>query len=96
MDKREEYSLQVRGVFGRNRKSKFEQFTILDVPAGEKVDMEALKALAMKKIAEVKVKSGRVKICKTPYTMEKVGDFNVKSMEISLMTDNTVLDLGTI
>jgi hypothetical protein len=91
-----EYRLQVNGIFGRNRKPKFETFLILETDASEPMDMEKLKALAGEKIAEIKVKSGRVCVTKTPVTIEQHDGHTFKSMMLSLAVNNTCLDLGTI
>ena len=90
------YHLQVRGIFGRNRKAKFETFLLIETPKGQTIGDDELKSLATAKIIVVKVKSGKVKVTKTHVTIEQANGMTYRAMEIALGVDNTVLDLGEI
>lgn len=91
-----EYRLQIKGIFGRNRKVKFETFPLTEIPIDQTADEADIRRLAQAKIAEVRVKSGSVKVTKTPITIEKGEFFISRSHMISLLADNTFIDLGVI
>ena len=92
----DEYKLSVTGLFGRNRKVKFESFTIHECAAGSEVSESFIKELADKKMAEIKVKSGRVRVLIYPVTVETFQGIEMKSTTISLAGQKVALDLGTI
>jgi hypothetical protein len=52
------YRLTVRGVWGRNRKEKYETWKLTRVPASAPLPLEEALALAREKAKELKVKSG--------------------------------------
>ncbi|HYX39964.1 MAG TPA: hypothetical protein VE954_43260 [Oligoflexus sp.] len=91
-----QFHLQVTGIFGRNRKPKFEQFLLAEVPIGQAVDPVELERLAREKMAEVKVKSGRVKVTQTPTKIEVYDGIEFRTHTIRFGVDNTVIDLGSV
>lgn len=91
-----EFRLQVKGVFGRNRKSKFETFPLVETPMEQEEDASYIRRLAEAKIKEIRLKSGTAKVTKMPITIEKTENWVSRSHEISLLADNTYIDLGTI
>lgn len=88
------YHLQVNGIFGRNRKPKFDQFVIIETPATEAIDETELRRLADIKMIEIKVKSGRLKITRTPVSIETIDGIEFRTYTYSL-AGNQVIDLGT-
>lgn len=54
-----DYSLEIVGVFGRNRKAKFDSIRLMRVPKDEvQPTIEQLKTLFYSKIKEIKAKPG--------------------------------------
>lgn len=90
------YELVVRGLFGRNRKEKFAIFMLAELPRETNMPEAELKRLAEAKIAEIKVKSGRVRVSKIPMKIEHTDGFTIRTMQVALGVDTTVMDLGEI
>lgn len=92
-----EYRLQVNGIFGRNRKEKFETFLLAEIDSGETIEADDLRRLAESKMSEIKVKSGRVLVKRFPVTIETLEDgMVIRGMTISLLSNAVALDLGVI
>lgn len=52
-----DYTLYVNGVFGRNRKAKFESFKLVELPAGESLNEIDLDKLVQDKINEIRLRN---------------------------------------
>jgi len=74
-----EYTLYLQGVFGRNRKPKFELFKLAQIDVSEPaLNEEALDKLVQDKLKEIKLKSSTrqfVKVNELTYKFE--GDFSI-------------------
>lgn len=86
-----DYNLRVRGVFGRNRKEKYESFKISRVPEAEDESFEPHIKLALEKLKEIKPKPGlRWRLARCPVTLEKREDRVIESF--ILMSDTMVAE----
>jgi len=85
-----EYRLHVKGIFGRNRKPKFESFLITETES--ELSIEEVESLMASKIAEIKVKSGHVKVVTNPVKIE-VGESGVtyRTTTIDLSGNNVII-----
>lgn len=73
-----EYSLAVTGIFGRNRKSKFESIRLVDSVV--KLSPEALQPLMQAELAGIKAKPGcRYRVIETPVEESTSGGFTSRS-----------------
>ena len=97
--KTETLSLQFKGVFGRNKKEKFETLTLLEGsfenPSIPELSGEELNKLVEEKLAEVKLKAGSWQVVRYPVQLEKyVSDSGkeviMKSVTLSLISRNVV------
>jgi hypothetical protein len=67
-----EYSLQVKGIWGRNRSVKFTSEKLARVPVGEPKPLAEVLALANAKLVTMKVKPGSAyNVVEQPMTVEK-------------------------
>lgn len=88
-------SLRINGFYGRNRKPKFETFTLLegsfdnpDLPELTVLDIETL---ALKQLEDIKFKSGSWNVVRYPVELEKyISDSGkeviMKSVTLSLIS----------
>ena len=91
------YSLAVRGVFGRNRKSKFEMFTLAKHQA-EPLPLEQLMAMMRAKLVEMKVKPGaKVSVREQPMTLEvrEMGERTYTVESFMCFSDKTMYEEET-
>ncbi len=66
------YQLCVKGIFGRNRKVKFEIFTLVkECDPSKPMTLDALMPLYRAKLAEIKFKGGVARITEDPLTVEE-------------------------
>ena len=68
-----DYTLYVNGVFGRNRKAKFESFKLVELPVGESLNEIDLDKLVQDKINEIRLRNQTrcfVKVNELKYTKE--------------------------
>jgi hypothetical protein len=74
------YYLQVKGVFGRNRSSKFKVFTVIqDQPVTRMLTFAEIDAMAMGVLAEVKLKSGAAALVEQPEEIDHHAGFTSRS-----------------
>lgn len=66
-----EYSLQVKGVVGKDRKPKTYYFTLLETEKNEEVKNEDLEVLVSQKLLEVKYKYGNLVVIKYPILLDE-------------------------
>lgn len=92
-----EYSLVLRGIFGRNRKPKFETFDgwAPDADPAAPTPLEVLLPLARAKLAELRPKPGcqiRIDAIPVELTDEDYGDrvVTIKSVLLSRLVDSTL------
>lgn len=84
-----EYRLHIRGLFGRNRKAKFDSFTLVEKPiADAMLTDDELKALIRSKLVEIKAKTGSVKVLVNEVTLENDSGVMIRSFQ--LFNDKTV------
>lgn len=91
------YYLKVKGVFGRNRKVKFEVFTVIkDIGPNDKLSMHELDGIAKGILEdEVKLKSGVAILSEQPEEVEDyaIGDTGYTTRCFSLFSDRQVWKL---
>lgn len=68
------YSLFVRGLWGRNRKEKFETWTIARSEDEKPIDAATLRSLAEAKANAIGVKHGKLSITEYPLSAERHPD----------------------
>lgn len=92
-----DYMVAVRGVWGRNRKEKFDLVKLQRVPADKPLDTEAVKALAEAKLREMKARAGtKWRVAAYPVTLERVeySDMEPYTVEKHLLMSETTLATG--
>lgn len=93
-----DYILHVRGVFGRNRKEKRDNFRLSRTPVGENVGLEALLAAAAYTCGDIKLKIGAiVTIDCNPVTLKDYdnGDGRTVTLESFLLYSGACIFRGT-
>ena len=66
------YTLCITGIWGRNRKVKFDMFTMAELPDDSSIEAQELANLVAQKLLEVKAKSGKWHVTRD---VEKLDDF---------------------
>jgi hypothetical protein len=74
-----ETSLVVEGIFGRNRKVKFEVFTLMDM-LDQKPNDQTCTTLAEKKIESIKLRSGFAKVTRNSYEYREVNGMILRTI----------------
>jgi hypothetical protein len=88
------YCLTIKGVFGRNRKAKFEVFSLV-ARTEEQKPLDAVMPLANAMLAHIKAKPGAVyKVTETPITWGESG--NGISFESFMMFSGVTLAQGVV
>ena len=93
-----DYMISIRGVWGRNRKEKFELVKLTRVPADQPLDVGAVTDAALARLAEMKAKAGlRWRLAAYPVTLETVeySDMPAYTVEKHLLMSETTLARGT-
>lgn len=84
------FCLIVRGVFGRNRKDKFESIDLLEVSESEApaVTVDSLLKLAHVEVTKLRCKDGcKIRIDSHPVEYQTYGDSEIKTVLLSTLTD---------
>lgn len=90
-----EYTLNVTGLFGRNRSIKRESFNLSEVP--ERIDLGEVIKLRDQKIAEIKLKKGTAYVSAIPVEYENMDGVVFKIVTISFgktLVDGTQVEIA--
>jgi hypothetical protein len=82
MKKVYDYTLYVKGIFGRNRKVKFQSFRLSSDNEAQKNAADVLQ-LAEEMLSKIKLKGNYwFKICEQPCELEKRGEYETKVFQL--------------
>jgi len=87
------YTLNFHGLFGRNRKEKFESFPLtLDVPLDAPLNEIQLKVLTVTKLDSIKAKRGKWHVTVNEETLEELDGIVFRTVAIKFNQTNRVLN----
>ena len=66
------YELCITGIWGRNRKVKFDMFSLIELPGDSSIEAQELANLVAQKLLDIKAKSGKWHVTRD---VEKLDDF---------------------
>lgn len=85
-----DYSLFIKGLFGRNRSIKFDSFRLIE-NCLEKQSVEEIKQLAEEKLIKLKPKGSYFfKVAEYPSEIENDSGVRIKTTQITFGYDNTI------
>ena len=68
------YELCIIGIWGRNRKVKFELFPLVELPDDSSIEAQELANLVAQKLLEIKAKSGKWHVTRDVEKLDDYGD----------------------